>query len=116
MRMLWRISVVLLFACSGERGGAPPGILERDRFRQALLEAQLIEARMNHELVVARRTEIPSADYYEEMFGQLGITRLEFERSFTYYTGRPEDMKLIYEEILTELGRRKDRELQADPL
>jgi len=115
MRVQVLFAVGLLFACSSERGAPPEGILDRDRFKQALLEAQLVEARMNHELVVSRQTGIPAEDYYAEMFRQLGITRQEFGKSFTYYSGRPEEMKLIYEEILTELGRRKDEELQVEP-
>ncbi len=99
---------LLLAACSGGTENPPADVLPRDRFRDALLEAQLIEARMNHELIVSHHSAIPADQYYAEMFKAQGTTREQFQRSFTYYSGRPEQMKAIYEEILVELSKRKD--------
>lgn len=107
MKRLFFIGL-LLVACSSGTEAPPADVLPRDRFKDALLEAQLIEARMNHELVVSHHSAIPADQYYAEMFKAQGTTKDQFQRSFTYYSGRPEEMKGIYEDILNELSRRKD--------
>ncbi|MBL7950646.1 MAG: DUF4296 domain-containing protein [Flavobacteriales bacterium] len=99
---------LLFAACSNGAETQPADVLPRERFSETLLEAQLIEARMNHELVVSHHSAIPADQYYAEMFKAQGTTREQFQRSFTYYSGRPEEMKAIYEGILDELSRRKD--------
>jgi hypothetical protein len=51
MRVLVLSLLVFFAACSS--GDVPPAeLLARDRFKEVLLEAQLIEARVNHELIV----------------------------------------------------------------
>jgi hypothetical protein len=97
-----------LMACSTPEGSVPPDVLPRDRFRTVLREAHMIEARMNHEVVVAHARSVPAEKYYTEMFEAEGTTKEEFQRSFAYYSGRPTEMKALYEEILNELSLRKD--------
>jgi hypothetical protein len=107
MRVLVLSLLVLFAACS--TGDAPPAeLLDRERFKMLLLEAQLIEARVNHELVVEHSSAVPTQRYYDELFEKEGVTREQFESTFRYYSARPEEMKLIYEEIVTELSVRKD--------
>ncbi|HRH71049.1 MAG: DUF4296 domain-containing protein [Flavobacteriales bacterium] len=104
------VLLALLSACSSDRDAVPEGLLDREHFKQALLEAQLIEARMNHELVVSHAAGIPGEEYYAEMFKAQGTTKEQFQKSFTYYSGHPVEMKAIYEEIFAELSRRKDEQ------
>lgn len=112
MRFLPSILVVLLAACSEGSSNVPDGVLQRDRFKQVLLEAQLIEARMNNELIITQQSAIPADQYYAEMFSAQDITKEQFQKSFTYYSGKPDEMKVIYEEIFAELSRRKDEQPQ----
>jgi hypothetical protein len=51
---------------------------------------------------------VPTQHYYDELFEKEGVTKEQFEATFRYYSARPEQMKLIYEEIVTELSVRKD--------
>jgi len=106
------IPLLALFACNEPTEQVPADVLSRDRFQQVMLEAELIEARMNHELIVAHHSTIPSEHYYSEMFAAQNTTKEEFKRSFDYWTSRPEEMKAIYEAILIELSRRKDEQGQ----
>jgi len=106
------IVLVLLSACSSDRNNIPKGLLDREQFKQALLEAQLIEARMNHELVITHAAGLPAEEYYAEMFKAQGVTKEQFQKTFTYYSERPLEMKVIYEEIFAELSRRKDEQPQ----
>ena len=110
MKLLPYLADLLLVACSSHRNTAPEGVLDREHFKRTLLEAQLIEARMNHELIVAHASEIPAEQYYADMFKAQGTTKEEFEKSFSYYSEDPGEMRTIYEEIFTELSRRKDEQ------
>ena len=111
MRVLLLFAIMAL-ACTMREDEPPVEVLTRDRFENVLLEAQLIEARMNHEVVVAHVNAIPAEQYYAEMFVKEGTTKEEFQRSFAYYSEHPEVMRSIYERVLEELNRRKDQPIQ----
>ena len=114
MKQLLIIPVMAFLSCTQQPEPVPADVLTRERFQQVMLEAELIEARMNHELIVAHHSMIPSEQYYNEMFAAHNTTKEKFQRSFDYWTSRPEEMKAIYEAILIELSRRKD-EQQGQP-
>lgn len=86
----------------------PEGLMERDDFKETLLDAQLIEARMNHEMILEQMKTMPVQKYYDELFEKHQITEDKFQKTFNYYTEHPDEMKEIYEEIMTELTLRKD--------
>lgn len=100
-------------ACSNKEQALPEGVLDRAKFTAVLVEMQLVEARMNHELVVAPQGQVPVDAYADDVFKEQGVTRESFTTSFTHYAKDPEDLKRIYEEVITELGRRKDLGLGA---
>lgn len=102
------MALVLLIACTSPET-RPEGVLDRERFKEVLLQAQLIEARANHELIVEHRSRVPSERYYAELFEEQGITEEQFIASYRYYLDDPKELKAIYEEIITELTFRKDR-------
>ena len=108
------LPLFLLLACA-QGGEAPPeGVLDRERFKEILLEAHLIEARVNHELSVQRLPEVYAERYYEDLFAEYGTTRAAFDSSYMYYASRPEELKAIHEEIITELTQRKDRPVSQE--
>ncbi|MGV3638249.1 MAG: DUF4296 domain-containing protein [Flavobacteriales bacterium] len=106
------LMLVLVMSCRAPEDAIPSDVLPRDRFTTILVEAQLIEARTNHELVVAHHSSIPSEQYYADMFKEQGTSKEEFQRSFAFWSGRSADMKAIYEEVLVEISRRKDEHAQ----
>lgn len=103
------LMAVLLAAC-GRQDAAPEGLLSREKFTQVLTEAELIEARLNHEMVLEQRLDSPVKRYYAEMFAEQGVTEEEFRRTFDHYTQRPEELRAIWEDVLTELTRRKEED------
>ena len=120
MRTAILILSIALFACTQEQS-VPEGILDRETFKKVLTEAQLIEARVNQELVNVQRSQVPVEKYYEEVFVQFQIDEEQFKRSFEYYSSRPEELRAIYEEVIAELSRRKDlppveEQLSTDPI
>ncbi|MEO8587837.1 MAG: DUF4296 domain-containing protein [Flavobacteriales bacterium] len=110
MRTLLPLIVMLLVACDGGGTGSSGDVLDREKFKEVLLGATLIEARINHELIVDHQSSAPTNQYYEDLFKEQGITKEQFSRSFDHYAARPAEMKAIYDEILTELSRRKDEQ------
>ena len=107
MRWWLVIPLFLLFACE-QKDRTPEGLLDREQFKEVLLDAQLLEARYNHEVVVEHRQEVPMKQYYAQVFEKYGTNEDQFRKTFDYYKERPEELKAIYEEIIVELGRRKD--------
>lgn len=99
---------MFLAACGSGADAPPPDLMRREQFKDVLLEAQLIESRTNQELVLQQQGLVPTKDYYAELFEAKGVTREQFEHTFDFYTKRPKELKAIYEEIITEMSRRKD--------
>ncbi|HQV50965.1 MAG: DUF4296 domain-containing protein [Flavobacteriales bacterium] len=108
MKLTQLLLVALLFACGTKKAQPPADLLPREKFVSVLLEAQLIEARMNHELTVSHMGEVPSDEYYAELFAEQGTTKEQFQATFDHYSEHPNEMESIYEEIITELSKRKD--------
>lgn len=101
-------TLVVLAACAAPQA-APEGVLPHERFVLLLTEAQLIEARVNRDLVLGPQVPAMADSFYMALFREQGVTREQFITTFDHYAARPEAMKAIYEEVITELGRRKDR-------
>jgi hypothetical protein len=99
----------LLFAAAcGTKELRPTDLLERDVFKGLLVEAQLIEARVNREMTVDKRQDIPVKQYYVELFKQKDVTAEAFHRTFQWYAEHPEELKAVYADVLTELQLRSD--------
>jgi hypothetical protein len=107
MRAAAPILLLVLAACGGHEQ-RPEGLLDRSTFTLVLAEAHLVEARMNHEVTVEHLQEVPVQEYYQEVFDAFGTDREQFTRTFQYYSAMPDSLKAVYEEVLDELGRRKD--------
>jgi hypothetical protein len=107
MRTLALALMACMTACASSEE-RPADLLPRDKFTQVLLEAQLIEARVNHEAVIDKRTEIPSKEYYAEMFKAQGVTEDAFRSTFNWYVHHPADLKVVYNDVLTGLQKRVD--------
>lgn len=114
MRVLSTFLVLCLVACT-PKDPLPKGLLDREQFKEILLQAQLIEARVNHELIVEHISQVPTQQYYVELFEREGVSEEQFTTTFRYYTARPEELKAIYEEIITELTFRKDQPVDQAP-
>lgn len=101
-------SAAFFVACSSGENTADDR-LPRETFKNTLLEAQLIEARLHHEMIVDKRMDMPVGRYYEEMLKEQGVSEEAFKRTFDWYTEHPEELKTIYAEILVELQRRGEQ-------
>ncbi|HEY0977176.1 MAG TPA: DUF4296 domain-containing protein [Flavobacteriales bacterium] len=99
---------LLLMACGRSEQQAPDDLLPRQKFEQVLGASLLIEARLNHEMVLDRRADSPVRRYYEEMFAEQGVTEEAFKRTYDHYVAHPAELKGIYEDVLQDLQQRAD--------
>ncbi len=96
-------------AAARPRKLSPADVLDRAKFKHVLVDAQLIEARMNHEMVDRPPHRYPSEQYYTEICSRRkALRRNSSSTPSRFYTEQPADMKVIYEEVIVELDRRKD--------
>ena len=100
--------VIFAFGCGGD-DHLPKGLLDRADFKESLLQAQLIEAKASREMAIDHDPAVgrPRAAYHA-MFEKQGISEAQFDSTFAYYQARPLELKELYEEVLTDLGKRKD--------
>lgn len=101
------LSFIFMAACSSSEE-QPADLLPREKFTGVLLEAQLIEARVNHEAVIDKKADIPDKSYYAEMFKEQGVTEEAFKTTFNWYVAHPAELKDIYNDVLTDLQKRVD--------
>lgn len=107
MRAFVILTVFFMVACSST-DEPPSGLMPREKFTEVLLEAQLIEARVNHESVIDKKADIPDKSYYTEMFKAQGVTEEAFKTTFDWYVAHPAELKAIYNDVLTDLQKRVD--------
>ncbi len=108
MRHVALFAFLLFAAACGNEDERPADLLDRDRFKGLLVEAQLIEARVNREMTVDKRQDIPVKQYYAELFKQKDVSAEAFHRTFQWYAEHPEELKAVYSDVLTELQLRSD--------
>ncbi len=108
MKYAAALMIPLLALACGREEERPADLLDRSSFKAVLVEAQLIEARVNREMTVDKRQDIPVKQYYAEMFAQKDIPAEAFHRTFNWYAEHPEELKAVYADVLTELQQRSD--------
>lgn len=102
---------LVLLGCTAQEPAPPADLIARGAFVQVLADVQMIEARINH-AVVDQRTDSTGQNYYDGMYAERKITKDEYARTYQWYAEHPEQMKAVYEEVLVELGKRKEEEQQ----
>ena len=107
MKAPFLIVLTVLAACASEEE-RPDDLLPREKFTQVLLEAQLIEARINHDAVIDRRIEVMDTAYYARMFLAQGIDEAAFTSTYRWYVEHPAELKEVYNDVLTRLQHRVD--------
>lgn len=108
MRPVSLLLSLLLWAACGNKEVRPTDLLDRDTFKDLLAEAQLIEVRVNREMTVDKRQDMPVEQYYTELFKRKNVTVDAFHRTFQWYAEHPDELKGVYVDVLTELQLRSD--------
>jgi hypothetical protein len=84
---------------------APEGLLDKDVFTTVMVDVQLVEGMKVHKLGPMREKSPDMEAMYANIFEGHGINQEEFEATYDYYKARPDEMELIYEQVLDSLSK-----------
>ncbi|MGB1205393.1 MAG: DUF4296 domain-containing protein [Chitinophagales bacterium] len=105
------ISVFLIPACSNE---APidttsfdyTAPIERETMIDIMIDIHLAEALANNTKLKREGVELKAiGQYYEDIFEAHQIDQEKFTMAFEYYTQRPNDFDLMYEELIDRMSK-----------
>lgn len=109
------IALLVIAACGGETK-TPDDILPRDEFRDVLMDLHLAEAQAMDQSRDKDSTQVQLKADYLFIFGQYGIDKEAFFRSFDYYSDHPRELHQIYEEIHARLNILQDSLLHKEQI
>ena len=81
----------------------PPDIWEKEQMTEFLVEAQLVEAKVETKEFSKKQKDSLSACLYEELFACYNTTREIWQKNIEYYRDKPEEMDDIYKEVVLRL-------------
>ncbi|MFT5981502.1 MAG: hypothetical protein ACJAU0_002168 [Flavobacteriales bacterium] len=108
MRTLTFLLIVLFVACKSSAPELPPGVLSRAQFVAVLADIQLIEGISKHKIIRNDDPEFRLKGYYKEVFRSHNVSDTTFRSSYNWYYSQPEEMLLIYDEVLMELNLKEE--------
>ncbi|MBR6030571.1 MAG: DUF4296 domain-containing protein [Bacteroidaceae bacterium] len=94
---------ILLGSCAPP---LPSGILDEDKMTDVLVDIHLAQG-----MAEAKSEDIDATryKYLQAVFKKHRITEAEFDSSMVYYSGRAEDFKLIYDNVVTRVRAQAER-------
>lgn len=103
--MKWIIPCLVFFfvACGEVVLEPPPGIIAREKFVKVLTDIELIEGISKHKIIRNDDPEARIKGYYREVFDRHGVSDSAFKITYDWYYSQPEEMLIIYDEVLMEL-------------
>ncbi len=101
------LALILAIASCGEPEVevAPDGLLDKDKFTEVMVDVQLVEGMKVHKLGPKREKSPDMEAMYANIFAKYDITQEGFDATYDYYKARPEEMELIYEQVLDSLSK-----------
>jgi hypothetical protein len=110
--MHYKIAIFLfsffLISCEGnDEVKIPPDILPKEKMAEVFVDIHLMEAAMNLNLgsidkaSVGTPNEIPPID----VFKKNGITKQQFDESYTFYSRYPEVLTEVFQIVLDDLSK-----------
>lgn len=101
------LAFAFLFASCGETSveETPDGLLDRDKFTEVMVDVQLAEGMKVHKLGPMREKSPDMEAMYANLFQKHKIDQNEFDITYDYYKARPDEMELIYEQVLDSLSK-----------
>lgn len=112
---IWACIVLLCISCRAEE--EEMDLVDRERFKEMLADAYLLEARRNQGALVMGQPPDSMDEWYDELFQRHGVPGEKFRVTYVHYAERPGEMHELLEEVLTILQQRKDKGmLEAGPV
>lgn len=79
-------------------------IIPDDKFVDVLVDIHLADAIALQNNPVYSGFELDSADLYESVFSNHGVTHAQFDSTMSYYGTHPDDFQLIYNKVISKLN------------
>lgn len=122
MRISLFIFITVLFSCASnneaEMEPAPADIIPIEVFSTIMTDVHLLEAVSNQKMLREDDPTVMTAEYYEQVFVKHNISRETFEKSYNYWASRPDNMMVIYDQVINNLTKMEEeaggKELNAD--
>lgn len=108
MRFFLLLFVLALASCGPEEPVPPQGVLGREQFVAVLADIQLIEGISKHKIIRNDDPETRIKAYYKEVFRAHDVTDSSFRLTYDWYYSQPEEMLVIYDEVLMELNLKEE--------
>lgn len=97
---------MLLQACKEPLPEVPADVIAMDKMKLILADIHIADAVAETKAQGGGNENLLTQEYYAQIFKNRGITREEFNRSYTFYQHTPVLIDKLYEDVLTELSTR----------
>lgn len=101
-KSLFFCALLFLTACGGS-DQVPSGILPKDRMTAVLVQVHIIDGKMYNISQIPDTLYKHGTGHYLAMFKKYGTDTAQFAKSFKYYTGHPEKLDEIYDDVVKRM-------------
>lgn len=110
----------LLFSCGKKKEEASPlpvpaHLLTPHQMAGLLTQVHLLEAAVNLKTAQNQSTNRRDSVAYSDIFQKYQSTYAEFKENFAYYSSKPDELEVIYDEVISELTRMQAVEERKKP-
>jgi hypothetical protein len=102
------IFLTVIFSCRPDQKPPKQYFVPRDKLVGVLVDMHLLYGIQSTPEYRALATAYDSIDLYSVVFARHGITKAAFDSTIAYYSGRPEDLTSIYDEVIMQLTMMQD--------
>ena len=111
MRTILLLFTIVFIASCGDNQAEevqPENLIPQEEFSLVMTDIQLMEATFNQKMFKEDEPLKLMAEFYTQIFAKHSISKEDFELSYHWYADHPEQMKQIYEVVITELSKQEE--------
>ncbi|MEY4875114.1 MAG: hypothetical protein RI955_8 [Bacteroidota bacterium] len=83
---------------------ADDGIIQKDTMIKLLADMHLADATVQDLKLSVDSSKHTYKMYYEQIFNRYNTNTKQFKKSLQYYTQHPDEMDMMYEKVIEEIG------------
>lgn len=99
---LFLLLLLLLFSCEINDEKRPEGILSPDEMVELMVDVHLVEGARSGVTIMGDSLGIEL--YYRTVLIKHGLDSTSYQNNFDYYSARPDELDLIFEEVVRRLS------------
>ena len=102
MKYFFLTVLVIVMSCTPDE--RPPNLIERDKMASLLVKIHVLEAKIKDASITPKDSIQLIYDHYEKLlFEDFDVTQEQYEISFDYYAGHPDEFEKIYRSVVDSL-------------